>query len=269
MELDATSCRRASRTPDGPATVALRLRRGEVECEAWGTGAGWALEHLPALLGQHDDDADFVPRLPMLAELARRFAGLRLCRTNAVAEALAPTVLEQKVTGTDARRSWCRLVLGLGEVAPGPCALRLPPSPETLARTPSWVFHRANVERKRAHTVCRAMARARRLEETRHMGIEDAYARLLAFPGIGPWSAAEVAHVALGDPDAVSVGDFHLKHQVSWALAGEPRGTDERMLELLEPWRGHRGRVVRLLGAGGTRAPRYGPRMPTRSFAAI
>ena len=101
------------------------------------------------------------------------------------------------------------------------------------------------------------------------MTIADAYARLLAFPGIGPWSAAEVANVALGDPDAVSVGDYHLKNQVSWALAGEPRGTDERMLELLEPWRGHRGRVLRLIGIGAGHAPRFGPRMPTRSFARI
>jgi 3-methyladenine DNA glycosylase/8-oxoguanine DNA glycosylase len=270
MQLDATTCRRASRTPEGPATVHLRHHGGCVEAEAWGDGATWALDHLPDLLGQHDDAAGFRPGLPMLDDLARRFAGIRFCRTNAVAEALVPTILEQKVTGTDARRSWHRLVRDLGEPAPGPGpSLRLPPSPDTLARTPSWVFHRANVERKRAHTITRAMARAHRVDEAAGMTMADAYARLLALPGVGVWSAAEVANVALGDPDAVSVGDYHLKNQISWALAGEPRGTDERMLELLEPWRGHRGRVVRLVLAAGTRAPKYGPRMPTRSFARI
>lgn len=101
------------------------------------------------------------------------------------------------------------------------------------------------------------------------MAMPDAYARLQAFPGVGPWSAAEVANVALGDPDAVSVGDYHLKNQVSWALAGEPRGTDERMVELLEPWRGHRARVLRLILAGGIGAPRYGPRMPNRSIVRL
>ena len=81
---------------------------------------------------------------------------------------------------------------------------------------------------------------------------------LRAIPGIGPWTAAEVGIRAFGDPDAVSVGDFHLPNMVAWALAGEPRGTDERMLELLEPYRGQRGRVLRLLelSGGGAAAPR-------------
>jgi 3-methyladenine DNA glycosylase/8-oxoguanine DNA glycosylase len=87
---------------------------------------------------------------------------------------------------------------------------------------------------------------------------------LQLFPGIGPWTAAEVARLALGDPDAVSVGDYHLPNLVAWTLAGEPRGTDERMLELLEPFRGHRGRVQRLLESGGAHAPRYGPRTEVR-----
>ena len=99
------------------------------------------------------------------------------------------------------------------------------------------------------------------------MPLPDVYARLSALPGVGHWTAAEVAGVALGDADAVSVGDFHIKHTVSWALAGEARGTDERMLELLEPFRGHRGRVCLLLELAGIAAPRFGPRLPIRSFA--
>jgi 3-methyladenine DNA glycosylase/8-oxoguanine DNA glycosylase len=65
----------------------------------------------------------------------------------------------------------------------------------------------------------------------------------------------------------VSVGDFHIPNTVAWALAGEARGTDARMLELLEPYAGHRGRVCDLLAAGGISAPKFGPRMPIRSFA--
>ena len=80
---------------------------------------------------------------------------------------------------------------------------------------------------------------------------------------------AETARSAFGDPDAVSVGDFHLPNLVSWALAGEPRGDDARMLELLEPFRGQRARVVRLLELWGIRPPRYGPRMSIRSIASI
>jgi 3-methyladenine DNA glycosylase/8-oxoguanine DNA glycosylase len=83
-------------------------------------------------------------------------------------------------------------------------------------------------------------------------------------PGIGPWTAAEVAVRALGDPDAVSVGDFNLPNLVAFALAGEVRGSDARMLELLEPYRGQRARVIRLLELSGLRAPRFGPRLSVR-----
>jgi 3-methyladenine DNA glycosylase/8-oxoguanine DNA glycosylase len=269
MRLWADECWRATRTPDGPATLHLRRAGGEVLAEAWGQGATWVLDHVPGLLGLDDDDAAFEPGLPMLHDLARRHPGIRIGRTHAVAEALAPTVLEQKVTGGDAHRAWWALVRKLGEPAPGPVPLLVPPSPAALAATPTWAFHRANVERKRADTITRAMARACRLEETTAMAMPDAYRRLQAFPGIGPWTAAEVALVALGDPDAVSVGDFHLKHQVSFALAGEPRGTDERMVELLEPWRGHRARVLKLLAVSGIGAPRYGPRLAHRSIARL
>ena len=270
MRLDDRDCWRATRTPDGTATVHVRLAGDRVDVEAWGPGAAWAAEHAGELVGLADDLAGFEPRHPLVRELHRRNRGLRIGRTGAVAETLVPTILEQKVTGLEARRSYRWLCRRLGEPAPGPAGpagLVVPPSPATLAATPSWVFHRANLDRKRSDTVRRVMARAVRLEEAAAMPLPDAYRRLQAFPGVGAWSAAEVALVALGDRDAVSVGDFHLPHQVSWALAGERRGTDERMLELLEPFRGHRARVVRLLvQAGGPprRAPRYAPRAIAR-----
>ena len=205
----------------------------------------------------------------MVGDLHRRLRGLRIGRTGAVIEALVPSILEQKVVGLEARRSYARLVCDLGEPAPGPGAgtLVVPPAADVVAATPTWVFHRANVERKRADTIRRACSYAARLEEAVAMAPDDARRRLTALPGVGAWTAAEVAMVALGDADAVSVGDYHLPHQVSWALAGEPRGDDARMLELLEPWRGHRGRVLRLLAAGTGAAPRYGPRLPLRTIA--
>jgi 3-methyladenine DNA glycosylase/8-oxoguanine DNA glycosylase len=92
---------------------------------------------------------------------------------------------------------------------------------------------------------------------------------LWSVPGIGPWTVAEVARVAFGDPDAISVGDFHVPNLVAWALAGEARADDARMLELLEPYRGQRGRVQRLLEASGIRPPRYGPRMAPRNIAVL
>jgi 3-methyladenine DNA glycosylase/8-oxoguanine DNA glycosylase len=92
--------------------------------------------------------------------------------------------------------------------------------------------------------------------------------RLCSIPGIGVWTAAEVVQRTLGDPDTVSVGDYHLKNVVGWALAGR-KTDDDGMLELLEPWRGHRQRVVRLLRLGGERPPKRGPRMAPTNYRAI
>ena len=265
-------CWRATRTPEGPATLALTVVGTAVDLEAWGAGAAWAIEHAPDLLGAHDRTVDeFRPRRGLVRDLWRRTPrSVRIGRSLAVAEALVPTVLEQRVTGPAARRSWRALVHRHGERAPGPLdGLRLPPSPAVLASLPSWAYHRAGVERGRAETIVAAMRRAPRLDEAATLPVADAHARLQAFPGVGSWSANEVALVALGDPDAVSVGDFHLKNVVSYALAGEARGTDERMLELLEPYRGHRARVVRLIERSGIGAPRFGPRVAVPSIASL
>jgi 3-methyladenine DNA glycosylase/8-oxoguanine DNA glycosylase len=260
---------RATRTPDGPATLHLAQREGTITARAWGAGAAWALETAPDLVGMHDDPAPFVAHHALVRDLHRRLPGLRLGRSAAVVEALVPTVLEQKVVGLEARRSYAKLVRALGEPAPGPAPLLVPPAPDVLAKTPSWVFHRFGVERRRAETVIRACGYARRLEQTTQMATVDAYRRMEALPGVGPWTSAEVASIALGDPDAVSVGDYHLPHLVSFALAGEPRADDERMLELLEPYRGQRARVIRLLEAGAPSAPRRAPRAQLRDIARI
>jgi 3-methyladenine DNA glycosylase/8-oxoguanine DNA glycosylase len=268
MRLWDRGCWRASRTPDGPATTSLTVVGGHVEAEAWGPGSAWSLEHVPDLLGEHDDTIDDFDPPPGLVRDLLRLHDVRIGRSLAVGEALFPTILEQRVTGQGARRSYRVLVHRLGEPAPGPVAeLRLPPSPAALAATPTWTFHRAGVERQRSDTIKRVMRHANRVDEAATMPVADAHRRLQAFPGVGVWSANEVALVALGDPDAVSVGDFHTKHVVANALAGEPRATDERMLELLEPYRGHRARAVALIERAGIGAPRYGPRVETPSIA--
>jgi endonuclease III len=258
---------RATLTPEGPATVRLAHVDGAIEVEAWGRGAAWAAEGAAALCGEEDDDTGFRPTHPLLADVHRRHPGLRLPKTRAVFEILVPTVLAQKVTGVEAHRSYRALVSALGEPAPGPAGLTIPPGAKVLASTPYWTFHRFGIERRRAEIIIRAARSATRLEETLTMDLTSARRRLEAFPGVGPWTAAKVALVALGDADAVQVGDYNLPHAVGYALEGTPRSTDERMLELLEPYRGHRARVIRLIGVAGITAPRFGPRVALRNFA--
>lgn len=256
----------ASRTPAGPATLRFHHEGGAVDVSAWGDGAEWAVLHAPALCGEGDDATGFDPADPRIRRLHKELRGLRIPRTGAVFEALVPTVIGQLVTSLEAHRAYRALVAALGEPAPGPRALNLLPSPKVLASTPYWAFHRFGIERRRAEVIIRAARSAARLEETVAMDLAGAHGRLRAFPGVGPWTAAKVALAALGDADAVPVGDYHLPHSVGYLLDGTARSTDERMLELLEPYRGHRGRVIQLVIAGGIVAPRFGPRQPLRDI---
>jgi 3-methyladenine DNA glycosylase/8-oxoguanine DNA glycosylase len=265
---------RAMRTPDGPATLRIdRLTDEQFATEAWGPGAEWALAHAPDLLGAADDPDALKRADGIVGELARRMSGVRLGRTGLVWESLLPAILEQKVTGGEARAAFVKIVRRFGEVAPGPAphgrALFVPPPPAALATLPYHLLHPLGVERRRAETIRRAAAAAPRLERLVDGPFASAEPRLRAIPGVGAWTAAEVGVRAWGDPDAVSVGDFHLPNLVAWALAREARADDARMLELLEPYRGQRGRVVRLLELSGLRPPAFGPRMAPRSIATI
>ena len=262
----------ATRTPDGPVALALAYTAGageELTVEAHGPGAERALATtVPGLLGDlHRAPAaiELAPH-PLVARLARIHPGVRVARTRAVIESLVPAILEQKVTGGEAHRAWAGLIRTCGEPAPGPpeWRLRLPPAAATLAALPYFAYHPFGVEQRRAELIRRVAARAGWFEEIADMPLDTGYARLRSVPGIGPWTAAEVGVRALGDEDAVSIGDFHLPHLVSFALAGEPRGSDARMLELLAPYQGQRARVVRLLEMSGIQAPRYGPRLAGR-----
>jgi 3-methyladenine DNA glycosylase/8-oxoguanine DNA glycosylase len=257
---------RASRTPAGPVTVRFRSEPSGVATEAWGPGAEWLLERAPAWCGALDDDRDFAPGPGLVRELWRRRPGLRIARTGLVTERMIPIVLEQKVTGLEARRAYRRLAIALAEPAPGPFELTLPPDPARVAALAYFELHPFGVERRRAEVLRAICARAEWMDAAEDLPLEEAKARIGLLHGIGPWSVAELARIALGDADAVSVGDYHVPNLVAWALAREARGTDERMLELLEPYRPHRGRAQRLLETSGIRAPAFGPRMEVRAI---
>jgi 3-methyladenine DNA glycosylase/8-oxoguanine DNA glycosylase len=254
-------------TPDGPAAVRLARTSGGVDAASWGTGASWAIDQVEALLGADDDPSAFDPGAGLIGSLHRRNMGLRLGRTGRVFDALLPTILEQRVTSVEAKRSYRGIVLRYGSRAPGPVDAWVPPPAEVIAQLSYADLHPLGVERSRAAILIEAARRARRLEEIVTMDFEHAEARLLAVKGIGPWTAAFVMGSAMGCPDVVPVGDYHIPNTVSWALAGEPRGNDARMLELLEPYRPHRRRALLLLIAAGITAPRYGPKTAVRNFA--
>jgi len=262
---------RAARTPAGPGTLRLTVARraGAVAATAWGPGAGWLLDTVLTLIGEDDDTTGFVPDTPLLRDLAARNKGWRVPRTGLVFESLAAAIIEQKVTGLEARRAWRYLLSRFGVPAPGPApaGMRAAPAAREWLMIPSWEWRRAGVDGKRSAAVLAAARVAARLEETVALSHAEAERRLRTVPGVGIWTAAEVRQRAHGDPDAVSVGDYHLAKQVGWAFAGEP-ADDERMLELLAPYAGHRYRVVRLIELAGIGPPRRGPRRAPHPLAA-
>lgn len=256
----------AARTPDGPGSLRVRRTRTELIGDAWGKGSGWLLQRLGAIAGLEDDPGRFSPDHPLVAELHRRNPGRRFGRTEGVFAALLVAICGQKVTGTEAARAMRGLERHFSEPAPGPgAAMRLPPDPEQLAAAPYHHYHALHLEKRRADLIRTTAARAVEIDALARRDPADAADALESFRGISSWTSAKTLAVSHGDPDQVPVGDFHTKHIVAHHLTGRDRGTDEEMLRLLEPFRPHRGRVVRLLHSLG-HEPSYGPRLAPRDI---
>jgi 3-methyladenine DNA glycosylase/8-oxoguanine DNA glycosylase len=259
-------CWLAGNTPTGIGTLAVRAA-GTVAASAWGPGADWLLDALPALLGAEDDDTGFVAHHPLIADTRRRQPGLRLGTTGRVWDVLVSAVLEQKVTGYEARRSWRELARRFGTRAPGPAptGMHVPPDARAVARIRDWEWHKAGVDGARRRTLIAAASVAPRLERAATLRGEEGRALLRKVPGIGVWTAAEVAQRAWGDPDAVSVGDLHVPGVVGWALVGHDLD-DDGMLEVLAPYAPQRQRAVRYIEASGFRRPRFASRYSVRDY---
>lgn len=268
---------KALRTPEGPATVRVWAPQASepdetitrVCIEGWGPGSEWAVASAHNWLGPNDRPQDLDPSPhPIVERMVRKHAGLRLGRFGMIAERMVLTILEQKVIASEAKRSYRNLVYRYSEPAPGPITLQLPVEPDVLVRLAMHDWHRLGVEQKRARTVRNTMKYASRLDRLIDAEPADAYAFMHKLPGIGPWTSATVGAAAFGDPDVVLLGDYNLPHVVSWVLAGERRGDDTRMLELLEPFVGQRARVLRLLKGAGAKPPRRGARLSYRNVQA-
>ena len=260
-------------TPEGPAAlrVLARAETGDVLGEAWGSGATWALDRMPAMLGADDDVTGFEPRHPVLEQAWRRHCHWRLTSTGRVMEALTPAIIEQKVTGQEALAGFRTLVFRYGERAPESghdVKLWVQPSAEVIRMVPSWAWLEMHIDPARSKALVSAARYARNLERTVEMGAQgspEADRRMRALPGIGVWTSAEVRFRAFGDADAVSFGDYHVGKNIFYALTGEAVDDDERLAELLEPWRPHRYRVQRLVELARIARPRHGARMAPRT----
>ncbi len=268
LKVDADGAWYAARTREGGATVRINHGGDHIAAEAWGPGATALLDEVPALVGLDRPPLSSLSLdHPVLAGIARRHPGVRVARSGRVYPRLVSAALAQKVTGKNSKQALQRLARRFGERPPGPRDdLRLLPAPRDLAAIPYYQLHSLGIERHRAALIARVARRAPALQRAASMPPAQARAHLEKLPGIGPWTSGVVMGGPLGDPDAVPLADVHLPNLVAHNLAGEPRADDARMMQLLEPFAGHRGTVVRLLKTRGAAAPRYGPRAPVREI---
>lgn len=255
-----------ARTPHGPGSMKIHRTRENLIGEAWGPGASWLLDRLEAIGGLEDDPSQFETDDPVVSELHQRYLGRRFSRTGLVFDSLLVAICGQKVTGQEAHLALTGLNRRFSDAAPGPHSwLRLPADPERMAEAPYYEFHELHLEKRRADVIRAASRAAQRLNDLRGSDVETATGILESIPGVSLWTRAKTLEVSHGDPDQVPVGDFHIKHIVVHHLTGRDRGTDEEMLDLLEPFRPQRGRVIRLLHTLG-HEPKFGPRSTPRDI---
>lgn len=261
----------ATFTPDGPGTLTLTWRADPapigldgLDAAAWGPGADWLLARVDRFVGSDDHPVAADGVHPVVARALDGTRTFRIGSSGLLYHQLLPVVLAQRITAGEAIRQWRELCDELGAPAPGPAELvagmRLPPSPDDLRGRPPWWFHPIGIEAKRARTLTEIARHPQKMFEWADEPIERAAAKLHLIPGVGPWTVGSVLGPCLGDPDAVVVGDYHFPNTIAWALAGEARADDDRMLELLAPYVGQRGRVQRALVRTSGHAPKFGPR---------
>jgi len=250
--------RKAFATPRGACVVSIAQKRDAIEIEASGGDEEEVAADLASAVVEDDGYDAFAPTHPLLAKLHRTLSGLRIVRVPWRFDVAACTILQQRVTVREAFQEWRRIAARYGETVGD---LRVFPSALAIAKMDTWRLEELGVDPKRARAL-HALARDvhRRDLFARHDATNAARERvrktMMSVRGIGPWTTEVTLGFAFGDPDAVPLADLHLPHLVTWALARERRGSDARMVELLEPFRGHRFRAIRLLLSAGISVPR-------------
>ena len=240
-----------------PATLEFQRAPEGLLVTALAPQAEALLEETLAGLAQDDCYRSFATDDSGIWRLHRSQPGLRLLRFPWLYEMTCSAILQQRVRTVDAMRDWRHITQRWGVAAP--LGLWAFPSVEILARVAQFELQALDIDAQRARTLLRFAQESRFVPLRTTLSFAELRDRLIRIPGIGPWTTESVLGYGAGDVDAAIPGDLHLPHVVCYALAGEIPGSDERMMELLEPFRGHRFRIIRLIYASGLAVPRTTP----------
>ena len=214
-----------------PTLVEARLTTDTVTLGASAGTPAALVELATRWFGLEDDLATVdaaLARDEVLAPLLAARPTLRILGHPDGFEAAITTVLGQQVSLAAARTFGGRLAAAYG--APGPDGLTVYPSPAALASVdPVELQAVVRITHARARTL-HALAQACADGLVLAPGATDVRPRLLALPGIGPWTADYLALRVLADRDAMPVGDLVLRRALGVA-------TDRDVARLAQPWR--------------------------------
>ena len=229
--------------PQGPSggatgTIAARFQLADLR------DLSAAVERVRRLLDADADPAAVLADLaadPLLAALLRRHPGLRVPGHTDGAELAVRAVVGQQVSVAGARTVLARLVAAHGERLPpesgappspfGAGLTHLFPTPDALAALDPDDLPMPRTRGRALVALCGALAEGE-LALDRGPDRREVVDRLLALPGIGPWTASYIAIRGLGDPDAFMPTDLGTRDALL-RLGRDPRGA----AALAEPWR--------------------------------
>ncbi|MGI8411162.1 MAG: DNA-3-methyladenine glycosylase 2 family protein [Solirubrobacteraceae bacterium] len=263
--------RRSLRLPYGAGAVELRPRDGHVQARFWLADLrdlGAAVQRSRTLLDLDSDPQAVVEILGpdrLLGPLVRMAPGRRVAGHVDGHELAIRAVLGQQVSVAGATTLATRLVVAHGEPLERPLGSvsHLFPSAERLTGLDPASLA---MPRARSHALLSLAGALAGGELALDRGVdrEEARARLLALPGIGPWTAAYVAMRVLRDPDAFLPTDLGVRHALQ-ALGQD--GHPDAVQRLAESWRPYRAYAVAHLwahlasrrAAVGGASPKRGP----------
>jgi len=240
--------RRSLRLPHGAGTLELRPGDGHVHARFWLEDLrdlAAAVQRSRTLLDLDSDPQAVAEALgsdPVLGALVRAAPGRRVAGHVDGHELAVRAVLGQQVSLTGAATLAGRLVATHGRRLDRPLGgvTHVFPSTEALAEIDPATL---SVPGARARALLALVGALADRDIVLDAGAEreDARRRLLALPGIGPWTADYVAMRALRDPDAFLPTDLGVRHALE--LLGEdgrPAGAER----LAEGWRPYRSYAV-------------------------
>ncbi len=253
-EIDGGVYRRSVRLPGGSGVVALRPGNGEdVEATFWLEHPGdldAAVAACRRLLDLDTDPAPVVDALgrdELIGAIVRAAPGRRVPGVVDPDELAIRAVLGQQVSLAGAATLAARLVQAHGEplVRPVGSVTHLFPSASALASADPerlampWSRRRALIGLAGALATGDVALRGA-------MSTGEVERRLLALPGIGPWTVSYVAMRALGDPDAFMPTDLGVRHGLErLGLDGSPPNATA----VAERWRPYRAYATQHLWA--------------------